>query len=108
MNVDNALNKAGLKCGAICLRFPKSMQAGAFTHPDAAIRSQAIQLTKEACQWAQALNANEVVVWSAFDGYDYSLQVNLMIIFIFNFTYPILLLKSYYLTIYIYLKGRLF
>ena len=71
----DALEKAHLKCGAICLRFPKSMQAGAYTHPDAAVREEAIQLTKEACEWAKALGANEVVVWSAFDGYDYSFQV---------------------------------
>lgn len=71
-----ALDQAGLKCGAICLRFPKEMQLGAYTHPNRDIRNKAIQLTKEACDWAQALGAHEVVVWSAFDGYDYSLQVD--------------------------------
>ena len=65
-----------MECGAICLRYPKSMQAGAFTNPNINLRKEAIQLTKEACDWAIALNAKEVVVWSAFDGYDYSLQCN--------------------------------
>jgi sugar phosphate isomerase/epimerase len=70
------LQDSGLRCGAVCLRFPKSMQLGAFTHPDAAVRREAIQLTKEACAWSAALGANEVVVWSAFDGYDYPLQAD--------------------------------
>ena len=52
------------------------MQLGAFTNPNPTIRQQAIDMTKQACDWALALGANEVVVWSAFDGYDYALQVN--------------------------------
>mmetsp|Transcript_9701 Transcript_9701/g.24880 ORF Transcript_9701/g.24880 Transcript_9701/m.24880 type:complete len:681 (-) Transcript_9701:510-2552(-) len=71
-----ALSSAGLKAGAVCLRFPKEMQAGAFTHPDEAMRAKAIKLTKEACEWATELGAEEVVVWSAYCGYDYSLQVS--------------------------------
>ena len=71
-----ALTKAKLKCGAICLRFPKLFQAGAFTNPNSELRKKAILLTKEACEWSLALNANEVVVWSAYCGYDYPLQVD--------------------------------
>eukprot|EP01041_Mallomonas_annulata_P006621 gene6621-13411_t len=72
-----ALHRANLKCGAICLRFPKeTMQLGAFTHPNRDIRQRAIDMTKSACEWSIALDAREVVVWSAFDGYDYSLQVD--------------------------------
>ena len=72
----NTLHAHKLRCGAICLRFPKEMRLGAFTNPDPIIRQDAIQLTKEACAWAKALGSNEVVVWSAFDGYDYPLQVD--------------------------------
>ena len=67
-SISAALSDAGLSCGAVCLRYPKSMQLGALTHPDPAVREEAIRLTKEACTWALALGANEVVVWSAFDG----------------------------------------
>jgi sugar phosphate isomerase/epimerase len=52
------------------------MQAGAFTHPSAEVRAEAIQMTVDAGTWAKALGAREVVIWSAFDGYDYSLQVD--------------------------------
>jgi ribokinase len=74
--VKGALSQAGLRAGAICLRFPKSMQAGAFTNPDPAVRQEAIDLTLAAAKWALELGTDEVVVWSAFDGYDYSHQVN--------------------------------
>jgi sugar phosphate isomerase/epimerase len=70
------LDEAGLKCGAVCLRFPRHMQAGAMTHPDPAVREEAVQLVEEACEWSQALGSSEVVVWSAFCGYDYSLQAD--------------------------------
>ena len=81
-SISAALSDAGLRCGAVCLRYPKAMQLGALTHPDPAVREEAIRLTKEACEWALALGANEVVVWSAFDGYDYSLQVGFSIYYI--------------------------
>jgi len=71
-----ALAKANKRCGAICTRFPKLFQAGAFTNPNEELRKRAIEITKEACEWSIALNANEVVVWSAFCGYDYPLQVD--------------------------------
>ena len=50
------------------------MRLGAFTHPDAAVRDRAVALAARGCKWAQNLGASELVVWSAFDGYDYSFQ----------------------------------
>ena len=40
------------------------------------MRADAVALTIEACRWAEALGASEVCVWSAWDGYDYSLQAD--------------------------------
>jgi len=72
----DALDEANLKCGAICLRYHKSQfQLGALTNPDPVVRARAIELVNEACEWATALGAKEVVLWSAFCGYDYPLQV---------------------------------
>ena len=67
--IRETLAQSGLECGAVCLRYPRRMQLGAFTNPDSALREAAIQLTKEACEWSLALGSDEVVVWSAFDGY---------------------------------------
>ena len=75
-HIQQMLKSSGLQAGTICLRFPKFMQKGAYTNPDPSIRKQAIQLTKEACEWAKRLGSNEICVWSAFDGYDYPLQVD--------------------------------
>ncbi len=71
-----ALRAAGLAAGAVCLRYSKDMQLGAMTNPDPAVRRRAIDLTIEAGRAAEALGAEELVVWSAYCGYDYSLQVD--------------------------------
>lgn len=69
------LDEVGLVAGAVCLRYPSKFARGAMNHPDEALRREAIQLTKEAAVVAKELGCDEVVVWSAFDGYDYPFQV---------------------------------
>jgi sugar/nucleoside kinase (ribokinase family)/sugar phosphate isomerase/epimerase len=72
-----ALDEAGLVAGAVCLRYPSPEFArGAMNHPDEKIRRKAIDLTKQAAQAALDLGCDEVVIWSAFDGYDYPFQVD--------------------------------
>ena len=106
--VKREIDKAGLKAGAVCLRYPKTMIRGgeegwelgrnsrfglgkilffpnltnffhaslprpALTNPDPELRSEAVRLTKDACRIAKVLGCTEVVVWSAYDGYDYTL-----------------------------------
>ena len=71
-----ALDEAGLKAGAVCLRYPSKFARGAMNHPDEALRREAIELTKEAAVVAKELGCDEVVVWSAYDGYDYPFQVD--------------------------------
>jgi len=70
------LDAEGLKAGSVCLRYPAKFMRGAMNHPDAELRQEAIDLTKEAAQVARDLGCNEVVVWSAYDGYDYPFQVD--------------------------------
>lgn len=71
-----ALEAEGLVAGAVCLRFPSKFARGAMNHPDAEMRRESINLTKEAARVALDLGCNEVVVWSAYDGYDYPFQVD--------------------------------
>ena len=71
-----ALEEAGLVAGAVCLRYPAKFARGAMNHPDEALRREAIDLTKEAAQVARDLGCQEVVIWSAYDGYDYPFQVD--------------------------------
>lgn len=42
---------------------------------NAGLRKEAVALAVQACKWAAAAGGSEVVVWSAYDGYDYNLQV---------------------------------
>jgi sugar phosphate isomerase/epimerase len=71
-----ALDGAGLVAGAVCLRYPSRFARGAMNHPNKDLRREAIELTKKAAQAALDLGCKEVVVWSAFDGYDYPFQVD--------------------------------
>lgn len=70
------LDEVGLVAGAVCLRYPSTFARGAMIHPDMVLRSKAIDMTKKAAEAARILGCNEVVVWSAYDGYDYPFQIN--------------------------------
>ena len=71
-----ALDEANLVAGAVCLRYPSKFARGAMNHPDAQLRREAVEITKQAAKVAKILGCNEVVVWSAFDGFDYPFQVD--------------------------------
>ena len=71
-----ALDEANLLSGSLCLRYPSKFARGAMNHPDTKLRREAIEITKQAAEVAKVLGCNEVVVWSAYDGYDYPFQVN--------------------------------
>ncbi|KAL9184529.1 hypothetical protein ACHAXT_012499 [Thalassiosira profunda] len=71
-----ALDEVGLVAGAVCLRYPSKFARGAMNHPDPEMRREAIDITKQAAEAARILGCNEVVVWSAYDGYDYPFQVS--------------------------------
>jgi ribokinase len=71
-----SLEMAGLRAGAVCLRYPSKFARGAMNNPDYELRQEAIELTKHAAQMARDLGAKEVVIWSAYDGYDYPFQVD--------------------------------
>ncbi|GAX23492.1 hypothetical protein FisN_14Hh336 [Fistulifera solaris] len=72
-----ALAACRLQAGAVCLRYPAERFAlGSFLHPEAQRREEAIQMTLQAAEAAMFLGCREVVVWSAFDGYDYPFQID--------------------------------
>lgn len=62
--VKAALSAANLTAGAVCMRYPaETYRLGAFTHPQASVRAQAVALTVAGCRWAQAMDAAELVIW---------------------------------------------
>lgn len=74
--VREAVTSASLLTGAVCTRFTADFENGAFTNPDPEKRSEAIDLALHAAEWARELEAKELVVWSAYDGYDYAFQAD--------------------------------
>lgn len=71
-----SLNKADLSAGAVCIRFPSEYRLGAFTNPDPKLRSRAVQLAIDGCRVASDLGARDLIVWSPYDGYDYTFQID--------------------------------
>lgn len=73
--LSRALSAAGLAVGAVCMRFPEQQYAlGALSHPDAAVRRAAVELSAEGCRWAAQLGARDLIIWPQFDGGDYHFQ----------------------------------
>ena len=75
--VRRALVSAGLRAGAVALRFPEAQfRQGVMAHFDSAVRDDAVSMAVKGCEWAQALNASDVVIWPQFDGFDYHFQAD--------------------------------
>ncbi len=49
---------------------------GGFTNPNAARRQEAVQVTQEAIDVCAAMGGSHVVIWPAYDGFDYPFEVD--------------------------------
>ena len=77
LDLRDAVLAQNLTSGAVCVRFPEEpYRLGAFTNPDRAVRERAELLVRDACRAATSLDADEVVIWPRYDGYDYNLQAD--------------------------------
>ena len=74
--IQRAMAEHHLTLGSLNMRFKQMFINGAFSNPLVEIRRKAIELTLQAAQICKALNGYQVIVWLAYDGYDYSLQMN--------------------------------
>ncbi|ULH17908.1 sugar phosphate isomerase/epimerase (plasmid) [Deinococcus sp. KNUC1210] len=65
----------GLSVDSLNIRYPAdTFGDGGFTHPSAAVRQAAIDLSCQALDACAALGGNHVIVWPGFDGFDYPFQ----------------------------------
>jgi L-rhamnose isomerase len=66
----------GLQISGLAMRYYTNpgFKLGAFTHPDAAVRREAIDLTKRGIDAARAMGAGMMTLWLGQDGYDYAFQ----------------------------------
>jgi len=72
-----ALERAGLRAIAVTPAiYTRKFQRGSFTHPDAKVRAEAIDLCHRAVDAAQTLGADYVKFWPGQDGYDYPFQAD--------------------------------
>ena len=65
-----------LKVSTINLRYNGRFSLGAFTHPDSAVRQQALQVTCLAIDKCAELQGTDVVIWPGCDGFDYPFQMD--------------------------------
>ena len=76
-DVKAALEEAGLQAIGITPEiYLRKFSRGAFTHPDAAVRAEAIALMNEATDVVRELGASYVKIWPGQDGWDYPFQVD--------------------------------
>jgi xylose isomerase len=72
------LGDFGLKINGFAMRYytNPAFKLGAFTHPEAAVRREAIDLTKKGIDAARAAGANLMTIWLGQDGFDYAFQAD--------------------------------
>ena len=68
----------GLAVNGLAMRYytNPAFKLGAFTHPEASVREEAIDLTKRGIDAARAMGADLVTIWLGQDGFDYSFQLD--------------------------------
>ena len=76
--VGEAQRRHGLHLNGLAMRYygDPAFALGAFTHPDAAIRRKAIDLTKRGIDCAGELGAGQMTLWMGQDGFDYAFQID--------------------------------
>ncbi len=76
-DLSSAIKDAQLVNTGIQVRWPASrFSDGAFTHPSADVRADAVQMAKEAVDVSREMGSNHVVLWPAHDGYEYPFQLD--------------------------------
>jgi len=68
----------GLSINGLAMRYytNPAFKLGAFTHPDPAVRREAIDLTKRGIDAARAIGCDLMTIWLGQDGFDYSFQLD--------------------------------
>lgn len=68
----------GLALNGLAMRYytEAGFRLGAFTHPDAALRRAAIDLTKRGMDACAAMGGQVMTLWMGQDGFDYSFQMD--------------------------------
>ena len=75
--INQLVDSLPISISGINMRYPEEVFLnGCFTNPDKNIRTRAVQMTKEATDQCRALNSKYLVLWLAYDGFDYPFQMD--------------------------------
>jgi len=76
-DLSRRLGDAGLALNGLAMRYytDPGFRLGAFTHPDAAIRRAAIDLTKRGIDAGAEMGGRLMTLWMGQDGFDYAFQM---------------------------------
>ncbi|QTG16820.1 TIM barrel protein (plasmid) [Agrobacterium tumefaciens] len=74
----NKLEDMGLAINGFAMRYytNPAFKLGAFTHPDEAVRREAIDLTRAGIDAAREAGSNLMTIWLGQDGFDYAFQAD--------------------------------
>jgi sugar phosphate isomerase/epimerase len=77
-NLGRRIGDLGLSINGFAMRYytNPAFKIGAFTNPDAAVRREAIDLTKKGIDAAREAGTNLMTIWLGQDGFDYAFQAN--------------------------------
>lgn len=76
--VGRLLSDAGMALNGLAMRYytEPGFKLGAFTHPDAAVRRAAIDLTRRGLDTLAEMGGGVMTLWLGQDGYDYAFQAD--------------------------------
>lgn len=77
-HLSQMLADQGMTLNGLAMRYytESGFKLGAFTHPDAAVRRAAIDLTKRGIDACAEMGAHLMTLWMGQDGYDYAFQAD--------------------------------
>ncbi len=76
--IGTALGDAGLVLNGVAMRYytDPGFKLGAFTHPDAAVRMAALDVTRQGIDTCARMGGKTVTLWMGQDGFDYAFQMD--------------------------------
>ena len=76
--LSDVLQRNGMHLNGLAMRYysDPAFKLGAFTHPDAAVRRKAIDLTKHGLDSLAEMGGKVMTIWLGQDGFDYSFQAD--------------------------------
>lgn len=77
-DIARRIGDLGLSINGLAMRYytNAAFKRGAFTNPDAAVRREAIDLTKRGIDTARAMGVDLLTIWLGQDGFDYNFQID--------------------------------